>query len=683
MRGFGFANISRSRSRFFKRDVSVTTVVAVLLSQRNKNAAARSSMRMHTNPRPRRSTMADPPAAAPAAGTPIPQFFRLSLFSTLAQSQSNHGIPHQDYNAYHKYCTKRLYRLRHHKETRTRLVHNHKYAAAAEGNKSAVKQRRHGYCARPLAPMISGNVEQDTQADDTSSDATMSNNNINSISQWHDHYAWVLVYQAERCWAQACELQAQIAAHHSPQQRKQTTNMHQHAQRKLLRATQWSQQLMQLLQQWCSDSETLLETESYLSWMQGQTALHRKDYKTAFLCFQKSLTILLQLADARISTDSSSQSTEALIQVDLWKTRAEVSLRPLVRFCGYEAKDLLDPKDLQEGQNLQCSAVNASSSSDKNGATILIRFQNENVSLDPYKQLVVLYLKIEGALANLASLTTDEQFLQLSCDVDDVLRQIKSEQAYYASLPAGPIVREKREELDTLHGYFEYSKLQVWRSQQERRLATLSEDVEIVHVYDTLLQNAQAMVDLVSLDGKNDNEDDPYWLEAQAHVLRIRAFRCFHLARLYESTLDGTPQQCLALLKQANKLLKRAREEIAACEDSMQEQQVSDYLKALDALEQDIQAMMCGMEATRYLEDESVPYGHQTNRPLWMRLNDLDGGVVLCDDTPRPMVMPCKPVFYDIAYQELGIGDFPLQEIQDYIDANEPKKKGVLGWFRS
>ncbi|GKY95758.1 hypothetical protein MPSEU_000536600 [Mayamaea pseudoterrestris] len=650
-------------------------------------------------------TMAD----APSNSSTTLRVQDVSLFATISESQTSHGILHQDYAQYHRYCTNRLDRLRHHKDARSHLVNNPKYITAAEAsltdskssetkiNKKAAsaKQRRHGYGARAApSPSLLSTTHKAEEARDANAlnDDPMHSNDDSTIgdSAWKNLYAYTLLYQSERCWAQACTMQQ-----HQQQSGNSSAYNHKHCLQRLKKAGKWSAQLFDWMKQVVdaaanvpSESKNdvkmstlLTECESYSSWMQGNVALERADYKSALEAYQRSMSLLLQLA-----TDHSSAS-DAIVLADVWRTRAETVLKPLVRYCAYQAKVALTDDN---------SFIGDAALSATDGAAIVVSFGGKDMALDSYKNLVVLYLKLEEAMNRLFVIEegldkgniefSDDQFLQLSCDLDDVLDQVKTEQAYYASLPTGPAVTAKREELDMLLAYFQYLKLQIWRLQQEERIVTMTDDAALVHAYDILQQNVQAMLELLpsaasaSLSA-NEHEDDPHWLEAQAHVLRIRAFRCYYLARLYENALDGTPQQCLALLAQASKLLKRAREEISACEDIMKGARA--YLVGLDELQQHITLMTCRVEATQYLDQESVHYGRQTNRPLWLRLDDFDAGAVLCDSPPLPIIMPFKPTFFDIAYQHVGAGEFPIEELQDFIEAHEPKRASLFTWFRS
>ena len=289
---------------------------------------------------------------------------------------------------------------------------------------------------------------------------------------------------------------------------------------------------------------------------------------------------------------------------------------------------------------------------------------------------------MEEVLDNESSQKDEKVFLQLLADLDDALGIVASETSRYASLPAGPAVTAKRSELATFKSFFTYHKLQIQRKHQEDSLAETAEEsaTDLFHFYDALQQNAQAVADLV-VDGKaNDEynpEDDPHWLEAQAHVVRIRAFRCFHLACLYESVLNGTTAQVLVLLHQARVLQRRAAEEVAACE-------LDDYLPGLQDLKTKIGTMQCRMEANRYIEVVGASTGIKTtNRPLWQRIDDLDAGPVLADDPPVTIPLPCKPTFFDLA-GVLVADSVSTDALDEYIRENEPKKEssgGLFGWF--
>ena len=571
----------------------------------------------------------------------------IRIFSTLEQAQSGHGIPHRDYAQYHVYCTHRLARLRRVKEVRSHLLHNHRYVEGVSG-------RRHAYCPRKYY------------------------HDENEPVVLHENLLWDIFFQAERAWAQACEMEASQHPNKS------------HVQRRLNKAAKWASQIPEIAKSLQSDETTIREAEAYAAWMKGNACLKREHYLEAFRSYRSSRQILLQLVtdlsknESSLTDDAHDAERQNLALSDTWMTRAESVLKPLERYCQYEARDELEPADLID-EDARKPTIGTKSAVGR----IILNFRGKDIELDEYKDLAVLYLKMEETLKNLniRSQYDEDSFLQLFSDLDEAVKSTHTSLNRYESLPDGPAVSARRQDLQTIAAFFEYQKLSVWRQRQEGRVADLKNDGEILHIYDTLLQNAQAMLDLLD-SGKGDAvEDDAHWLEAQAHVIRIRAFRCYYLARLFENaagTVDIYPNDMLAFMKHAKKLVKRAEEEIAACDI----EDADHYLNDLDTLLKQIEIASCRVKAAVFLEGTlGGETSKQTNRPLWMRLNEMDSGHILVDSPPLPVPIPGKPVFYDIAWQYIG-GDYPLDALEAYIKEHDEegkgekkKGRGLFSWF--
>lgn len=582
------------------------------------------------------------------------------VFQHLEQAQSNHGIPHQDYAQYHQYCTQRLARLRRIREVRTKLVHNAKFVEGVSG-------RRNAYCPRKLF------LEGTTATGSVSGDEVDGPPPLKEPVLQHENLLWNVLFQAERAWAHGCLLTAE-------QQQQPRKSKHGHIQRRLNKAAHWADTVVEMARALNCHPTTIREAQSYAAWMNGNAALERKDHLRAFRAYREARQVLLQLV-LEVS-ERHEDSRETLALRDTWMGRAESVLKPLLRYCQYEAHDQLEESDLlpeiEHGVAIKGSKV---SSSD-----ILIIFRGKEIALDHYKDLAVVYLKVQDILSNPLKDLDESRFLQLLSDLDDAIKIVHSEMSRYESLPVGPSVTAKREELQTLADFFQYHKLCIWREQQEKMVEGLSDDAAILHIYDTLLQNAQAMAELPRGDD-GILEEDQLWLEAQAHVIRIRAFRCYYMARLYESSseLGGTPQQVLGLLQHSMQLAKRAQEEVAASDLNGSDS----YLKGLSELVVKIEYLSCRVEATLLLQSQQsialAPSARQTNRPLWLRLDDYDAGPVLVDDPPVPIPIPCKPAFYDIAWQHVG-SSFPVGALEEYIAKQQKQTKksaGFFGWFSS
>ena len=646
--------------------------------------------------------------------------FHLSLFQTLSRVQSEHGIPLLDYAQYHEYCTKRLHRIRHHKDVRNQLVNSTKYrkqaatsaagakagsgggdatAAAASSKKSRSRSSaggRHAFCAQPVLP----------------------ENGVIS----HEYVLWNLVFQAERAWSMACSMQGNDSAtssgpnssnNNSTFGKKQKAPSKSHIISRLNKAVHWASLLESATSNGtCVTPTTQREIQSYLQWMKGNQQLQKQDYVGAFRSFTSSRTLLLELASTKDGSGEATTDAEQVARQDMWTNRANDLLLPLIRYCQYEAKD----DDLVQPEESASSETKAKAKKESHG--ISVEFRNQTIVLDSYAQLAVLYLKLEKHLVGSAlekdenenevtsSPLSETEFLQCLSDLDDALRLSVQELQRYQALPDGPAVHAKRRELSSLKAFFQYHKLSLQRQHQEDRLEQQESNVfvadaaEMLHVYEALLKNVQAMADLnrqdendsaENPDAKYNPEDDPLWLEAQTHVVRIRALRCFQLARLYESPqwLTGTTtEQVLALLHQCRRLERRAQEEVAACEFA-NPADVEKYQKQLEMLHVHVLAMIARVSAVRFLEqgEADTASSKATNRPLWLRLRDLDAGVVLADQDPSPILMPipCKPVFYDVAWEHVTDSMSSMNVLDDYIARSEPQKtksgSGLFGWF--
>ena len=675
----------------------------------------------HTTERPRHTNKmaSQKESSAAAAPTPAP----LRLFQQLDDAQSHHGIPVGDYAQYAGYCTRKLARVRHHPAVRTQLVHNPKYAAKPDPTTTTttvvVSKRRHGYCPRnEWKTALVPTTKESSPTEDGKEEATTTTDPP-TPAPVHENIFWNLFYQAERAWAQACALQQQSTTTSLSTTRSSTKTKHGHVQRRFNKAFQWATALahhmeqQQHQQQALVDTTTRQESQAYVAWMAAHVALEHQDYVQAFRQYNRARQILLQLASASSpdgggNTSSSSTSIiQSLAIRDVWTQRAETVILPVLRYCQYEAKDALMAEEIYQVTSSNTASSNTTTTNKINKSSIVLSFRGQDIALDAdasYQPIAVLYLKMEDALQRPDTLN-ENQFLQLLSDLDDAIQKVADEIQNYQAIPnPGPAVTAKLAALTALEGWFRYHKMSTWSYQQEQHISEFQNAqnvMETVHLYEALQQNAVRMAELPGVD----NEDDPYRLEALAHVVRLRAFRCYYLALAYEqqqqmSSLSSTwnTQKVLALLPHAAKLAERAREEILACHDDPVV--VERHVRALDDLVVQIRAVTCRVQATQYLyhctstattATTTTTTLMKTNRPLWMRLEDCDAGTVLADVPLRPLPIPCKGVTYDLAgsrilgkNKEVSITTLEqyIHEQDDEEDKDEPQKKtGFLRWF--
>ena len=602
---------------------------------------------------------------------------------------------------------------------------------------------------------------------------------------YHENVIWNLFYQAERAWAQACALLQQQSSTTTTtttvamNQYKKKLSNHRHVQNRFNKAVRWSQLLYNTVRALLllSSSDTkkdhvvvdvafVQECYAYMKWMEGNAALEHKDYGSAYSNYSHSVRTLYELQQ------SAPQPITPNDYYEKWKLHIENVLRPLVRYCQYEMKgmDMMidDEDDVLRLIDQPTPGSLRSVGSTTTAATTKIHFRNVNVTFDHQvfsPAITVAYLKLEPLLSALTTTmvecddgndTTknqnddgDSTRLRLMSDLDDLMSLVMKEFKMKFSHPNSSIAVSQQPQQNhqllftTFYSYLKYYKVSIWRRQQEIRIketllnnTSKSDDSflpDVVHLYTTLQQIALSMSELIptsmalnintTTTGTPFDEDDPYTLEAQAHLVRVRAFRCYYLAQYYEmiglsyddseqhqqqplrnSNIRTVQQQqyvaARLLLQQSQLLTKRAVEEMSACEDDatllLSSQLIHIYVNELEQLNIHIKAMFCRLDATNYLHQQKFgssgadlvhdrnngttkngasSFPLQPDRPLWMRYEEENGDekegtgdVTLADVPPLPIPLPCKGVFFDIAVQYIdeAIHDEVLQPLSDH-----------------
>ena len=311
----------------------------------------------------------------------------------------------------------------------------------------------------------------------------------------------------------------------------------------------------------------------------------------------------------------------------------------------------------------------------------------------------------------------DAKFMTLLSEYDDAVTIISSDLKQYMGMKSGPAVNAKRFHCECLMGYVKYEKLTLLMKRNEKMvdemrekekaamLSSTDDSVEksdqvqdvgavykmseqIAHLYDALLQDARVVVNLpgggdgtLEEDGGAELVEDEFMLEASAHVLRIRALRCYYLGKMYSANVVRKYFEAIALFKQASSLAQQAAEEIAACSGI---ENSDDIIETMAHLERDIQAALCLAEANAYLIKNggmgATLVGSGTS--LVNRLDEFDSGGKTCqlaDIPPAFERIVCKPTFFDIANNY--VNEISTDELRTHIDSYKAQSKSLLGWF--
>jgi len=662
------------------------------------------------------------------------ELFHLDIHAWVDAQQTSHGVRHDDYAQYHAYCTRRLSRLAHKPDdAKSYLVHSSKHASFvstvdSSNNNSGTntaKQKpaknskttggRHAFCSRHDTFALMQEVIVEGENGEDSNTTT----NIIPVPVPHVNILWHLLVNAERSWAHANELQKLKTAN-----KNKSTGRRQPVLKKLKRANKWSKLLVEKAKTSAND-ETQRECEAYAAWMSANFALEKMDYETARRDYACAMSLCYELSGEKDSDEGvDSEAVKRLERHDLFVTRADTILRPLFRYCQYELKQAGKPT-MEEPRLLGGATTKqpGNSSEDED----LIVFRDQELVLDN-KDLRVLLLKLQSVEQEQKeevekeegkSKTKETLFIASLSIIDDAIEVVHSlEQGLSkAASSSGPAIQAKLQQYALWKGYLQFGKTRKVMEHTENLLlsqktTTTMGPGEKVHVYDAVLKHAKSLLNLPGSDtGRvGAEEDDEFILQVQANILRLRCLTTYHRG-LYYYTQMYKYGPALALLEHSSVLCKRAQEEIAACDEDMSH--ADEYLQQLEELPlmSAIGAVRAAMalqqrQHTRKLQKagatgDGISSTWQepvtTDRPLLLRLYEYDGGT---SEAPiadlRPMPLPCKPAFYDLAYGyaldqtdsmdvlEAFINEHtvaPFTEKEEEKDGSSNSDSGIFGWL--
>ncbi|KAL3801028.1 hypothetical protein HJC23_002321 [Cyclotella cryptica] len=667
-------------------------------------------------------TSAPPPSAPPP--------LRIYLHSTLHRSHPTNT--QTDHTAYASYCTRRLHRLRHHTTVKRDLLHLRLYKSSA-GTK----------------PLPDGHVEK-SKSKHAYRAIDMSRFPSEVLAS-HENYFLEPLYCAERAWAQAMaikdverggrlgEEEATTAGGGEKKKKKSSSRLRSDRLKRMKKAVAYAEILEGLTV--CTksvvvvegkeedggeenaadmpvDEYTRMEAKAYASWMRGNLAMEREDWKTACEEYQTAFTLCETIAKSGIGSDGDDavgtdvDKVAQLELLDFFTTRANNVIAPLLRYCMYELQERgVSTNESILNTNLQTSMLEASGSNTSN-----IVFRDNSIVVES-KELKMALLKVQDAKKeweddknnnnnnnnNASNNAEDSKFMDLLSGYDDVISLATQESKQLVTLKSGPAVNAKKFQLVNIVGYCKYQKLKLVMERNEdmvngilkrhgggsknrKKELTLKHLEEVTHLYDALLQDAQAIASLPGggsvddfVDGSSSVEDE-FLLEAKANILRLRSLRCYYLARMHASPLVGKYSHAVALLDQAESLAREALEEIGAC-DLMERR--DEILERLSNVVEEMKGEKCRVFAMAYL---SANYSSNTSLPLLQRLHDYDipaTPTYIADVPPKLEPIACKPSFFDVALNY--VADYPMEDLERVLEMQGEKatgSSGLLGWFR-
>lgn len=210
--------------------------------------------------------------------------------------------------------------------------------------------------------------------------------------------------------------------------------------------------------------------------------------------------------------------------------------------------------------------------------------------------------------------------------------------------------------------------------------------LDVVHLYDVVLQNLNDLQELPGVEG-----DEQLFKRLNCQVACYRVFRCFYLGEVHAQT--GEWKKAYALYKRAEQLAEIARM-------SLRDQSENDreHLPNIDALLERIHIAQFHTNSQYIIQQrqEEENEGQQFATPRTTStigdgkravLSHLDefevdtrGRVLLASFPPNFEAIPAKPVFFDIANNSIQYPDIKPKMGQEEEEKEQESSK-KRGWF--
>ncbi|OQR93199.1 signal recognition particle [Achlya hypogyna] len=576
-------------------------------------------------------------AAAPATKVISNIPLSLPILETIKFSQQQNGLRFGDYARYRQHCARRLRRLR----KGLKFTHG----------------KGKGFVAKEVTAANAAEVR----------------------------HLMLPLYHSERAWSYAMQLREDERNDKEENGDEASSRIKFHLMGRLKKAVVWSDKLASLCTE-RADARTSLEAEAYASYMAGNLALYKEEWKLALEKFSTAQRIYSELAKVGTS-----------VQQDLVHQILE-EISPFMRYCEYNLNMLSGSSSADMLHELRESTTSAllqskidqvfhEEAKTKAKTMAQITWNGRAITI-PSDDLSVAMVRPEEHLAKLAKPDLTEKkrdavYVDLFGCYDNILRQLANERTKTDSMKSGFMAEAQRENIAALEEYTRFLKLAhtaarnlVLLQQLKARLNVDRSPGDMIHIVEVLLQNIDEMQ---AVPGAASHPLMAHKFAVLQPVLR--AMRANYVAQMY---LAGKKfPEAMALYEQAKENVQQA---VATPETDAE----------VRGLLQELQTQVLGaparVNASAFLHGstESVRAGLEAlnvsdagGKSLLERQNDYDGGRRgrahdIVKLPPAMVAVPPKPLLFDIAFTELALPD-----VQGRIDELNPKPSGGLfGWLR-
>ncbi|XP_014206574.1 signal recognition particle subunit SRP68 [Copidosoma floridanum] len=534
-----------------------------------------------------------------------------------------------------------------------------KEAQQQHGLRHGDYQRYRGYCSRRLRRLRK--VLKVPQGDKRH----YRRRDVTALMVTDDKFLQIPLTLAERAWSYAMQLRQES----NTEPRKKF-----HLVSRLRKAGAFAEQLQNLIDSINCNARTKLEAKAYVAYIKGSILFELQDWVLAMENFQNAQVVYENLAKAL-------PEHEQII----YKARVD-ELAPNLRYCAYNIGDTTAIDDLMQmrgklsGDLLSNLDSLITQRQENQASTEEIKWRGKSCGIAPPKAAALLMADsrltstLEKASGNQAKIDILEAHL---IDCKDAIAAVREE------LKNDLKNKDADKAPQHLISYLQYIRLSrtLERNLILVKIAEESEKAksqDIVRLYEAALHNLVEMSQL--------QDDESYLQEHDAKTKSYRAFRCFYLAKSLANLHRW--RDAMALYHRSLQHVKDAMEHKSLLPDSLK----NDLIK----LESLIEGAQCAAHAHSVLEEgqeEDIGVNKQvkSKKMLSERLHEyLEDPALLtkqpniCKIPPPMQSIPCKPLFFDLAFNMIEFPDLS-DKLQDQDKKGEKGGlaglvKGFWGW---
>lgn len=471
-----------------------------------------------------------------------------------------------------------------------------------------------------------------------------------------NHHIWLLVLNAERAWAQGMQLKTEYQTGSSK------SSVKRHSQKRFAKAAKWARFVKDHCSQFL-DERGVIEVESYENWLQATYALETEDYANAAKLFSEARSVYAKLKEVG-----------ALQARSVYAKRCS-EIDNLIKYCQYELtrksgdsgeiqviQNLLTDEDTAQMLNNRLESVLEEERKKQAASMETVQFLGEEIPVQNERVRVAI-LKAQGLEKNLPNQKSNEgklkMYERLLLAYDEGMRILQEDVRKNSTNEE--FVQQSR----LLNTFLSYNHLMsiVNRNELlvEKIVRQMSRDdsnqgpQDVAHLYDVILQNVEEISDLPQIDSSADMMDT---LEAKRAY--YRSFKVYYLAMSYQKVNK---------VREAYALLKKALSTVSAAKAKTRNQQ--DLLSKLNKLEEQSKRSLLQVHSQNYLDSENskvrVSKSVMSNMDQYPSDNKIPELIAFPPSFER---IPCKPMFFDIAGNNVEVPSFKEEASQ---------KKGWFG----